>query len=523
MGREEKMGVSPQRSPKKVRASSGNGASAGGGSSFGTNRFSEARAAPWERWGDLLPLPLPGDHGYSGDVGGLNSRRARQRVAKRRKLLEGERESVRSLNRLAGFMDESAWPSTPLNFAQRSALWNVHEAHSTRAPPPEAESPQAALRQLLRKKVPSVYDDGGGPGLLVGYERSKVSLPRGQRKPVDLTGLLPQREKEQLQDFRSHMLLSPEEMAAELEKGLDGCCYLDPVLQANKKAYHQFIAGLIECELLGFTITPKVQIGAFFVSKKNQKQRLVVDARRANRLFRTPPTTALGSVDCWSRLEVEQPNRLFIAQEDVKDYFYRLGISKELGEYFSLPAIDLHALQQELPDLPPELADQHDAPIYPHLQVLPMGFSWSFHLAHEAHLELCRRCIPRAPPLIDRRVAPKLGTGREVTGTAVMIYADNANHLGIERDAVAEDQKVLLDALHEHGLDTHDLLDPCSLAESLRVRIEGVAGKVTPTPSTMDHRRGAPGGGGSYDGTRSLASWFDGGPSPFICVHTEVL
>ncbi|CAK9105137.1 unnamed protein product [Durusdinium trenchii] len=367
------------------------------------------------------------------------------RVAKRRKLLEGERESVRSLNRLAGFMDESAWPSTPLNFAQRSALWNVHEAHSTRAPPPEAESPQAALRQLLRKKVPSVYDDGGGPGLLVGYERSKVSLPRGQRKPVDLAGLLPQREKEQLQDFRSHMLLSPEEMAAELEKGLDGCCYLDPVLQANKKAYHQFIAGLIECELLGFTITPKVQIGAFFVSKKNQKQRLVVDARRANRLFRTPPTTALGSVDCWSRLEVEQPNRLFIAQEDVKDYFYRLGISKELGEYFSLPAIDLHALQQELPDLPPELADQHDAPIYPHLQVLPMGFSWSFHLAHEAHLELCRRCIPRAPPLIDRRVAPKLGTGREVTGTAVMIYADNANHLGIERDAVAEDQKPLVE------------------------------------------------------------------------------
>lgn len=31
---------------------------------------------------------------------------------------------------------------------------------------------------------------------------------------------------------------------------------------------------------------------------------------------------------------------LFVAQEDVKDFFYRLQIDKELGEYFSLPPVD---------------------------------------------------------------------------------------------------------------------------------------------------------------------------------------
>ena len=67
------------------------------------------------------------------------------------------------------------------------------------------------------------------------------------------------------------------------------------------------------------------------MTKKNNKQRLIIDARRTNILFRTPPSTLLGSVDTWTRLEVPRDADVFIAQEDVKDYFYRLGISFSRG------------------------------------------------------------------------------------------------------------------------------------------------------------------------------------------------
>lgn len=146
---------------------------------------------------------------------------------------------------------------------------------------------------------------------MVSFVRSKVSLPKGQHDPVSLLGVLPALERSQLMNFESEMLLSEEERAAVLEKGLEGDMYLDPVLSNNTQAYHGFIADLFSCNILGFTSRPKMQVGAFFVSKKNGKQRLVIDARRANRLFRTPPSTCLGSVDCYGRLEVEPGSNSF--------------------------------------------------------------------------------------------------------------------------------------------------------------------------------------------------------------------
>ncbi|CAE7886307.1 unnamed protein product, partial [Symbiodinium necroappetens] len=61
------------------------------------------------------------------------------------------------------------------------------------------------------------------------------------------------------------------------------------------------------------------------------------------------------SVESWGRLEVGSGEDVFVAQEDVRDFFYRLGISKDLGEYFSLPAVDPGHLQKVLGYLPLEL------------------------------------------------------------------------------------------------------------------------------------------------------------------------
>ena len=48
------------------------------------------------------------------------------------------------------------------------------------------------------------------------------------------------------------MLLTPEEAGAVLEVGLEGDCYVDPLLSHNPIKYHEFISDLIDCNLLYF-------------------------------------------------------------------------------------------------------------------------------------------------------------------------------------------------------------------------------------------------------------------------------
>lgn len=110
------------------------------------------------------------------------------------------------------------------------------------------------------------------------------------------------------------------------------------------------------------------------------------------------------------------------------------GISKELGEFFSLPSIDAKGLQDILGFVPPavdNLLQNHVGPIYPRMAVVPMGFSWAFHLAHEAHVEVARRCLGRTALLRDKEPFARLGPSLGESRTSLLIYADNANHVGI--------------------------------------------------------------------------------------------
>ena len=117
-------------------------------------------------------------------------------------------------------------------------------------------------------------------------------------------------------------------------------------------------------------------------------------------------------MDSWARVEISEDDQMFISQEDVKDFFYRLGIGQDLGEHFSLPPINPKLLQDELGSIPADVAKlvaEGANEIYPYMCVLPMGFSLAFHLAHEAHAELGRRTLPQVAQVRDREPAPLLG------------------------------------------------------------------------------------------------------------------
>eukprot|EP00975_Prorocentrum_lima_P000516 101238-Prorocentrum_lima.AAC.1 len=63
--------------------------------------------------------------------------------------------------------------------------------------------------------------------------------------------------------------------------------YFDRKLEHNQKAYQGLVRRLQAAGLVGFTQNPLSHVGLFFVWKSGrQKQRLIIDARPANRLFK---------------------------------------------------------------------------------------------------------------------------------------------------------------------------------------------------------------------------------------------
>ena len=72
--------------------------------------------------------------------------------------------------------------------------------------------------------------------------------------------------------------------------------------------------------------------------------------------------------------------------------------------------------------------------IAPRFRVLPIGFSWAFHLVHVVHEERATRSLPGAPFIRDRQPLPDL-----TKATAILVYADNCDHIGL--DQVMVDKK----------------------------------------------------------------------------------
>jgi hypothetical protein len=65
-------------------------------------------------------------------------------------------------------------------------------------------------------------------------------------------------------------------------------CYTDEVLRRDPEAMKTFLVSLANCGVLTASCNPKGRVTLFFVKKKNGKQRLVLDCRVVNAIFRRP-------------------------------------------------------------------------------------------------------------------------------------------------------------------------------------------------------------------------------------------
>lgn len=98
--------------------------------------------------------------------------------------------------------------------------------------------------------------------------------------------------------------------------------------------------------MIDLTAKPKDLISPFFVQKKSGKLRLVLDCRGTNRRFQSPPPMALSAGATWGSVRVPRGQSLYIAQSDIRDYFYGLELPAPLQDLFCLPAILGHLLKE---------------------------------------------------------------------------------------------------------------------------------------------------------------------------------
>ena len=246
---------------------------------------------------------------------------------------------------------------------------------------------------------------------------------------------------------------------------------------------------------------------------------MILDCRTCNKFFRRPPRTLLGSIEALSRLRLASSrdescglsgnssqsigssgtadldgvslseaedylDSAFIAQDDVKDFFFRIGVEDDLSEWFGLPEVSIEDLCRvyisdglEIPD---EIAALRGTPgsVHPALVVLPMGWSWSFHLAQCVHEHLASVALPKADRLVDRRPVPDLATGR----SCLMLCADNGNHLALNQRVCEASRAKLTKVLNEHNLATHETVHATSRATTLGVHFDGQIDLVRATP-----------------------------------------
>jgi len=489
---------------------------------------------PSQRWGDLLPLPIPCVPERTATTG---SRTFRRRMMRERRLLVATSESVLALNRLAGFSCEADYPAFPGTKPQHIALKRIQAMHRKREWPLHGGiSPRASLDWTLRKSA-TAYQDAEAAGSLVSYESGSVSLPRDQSTGADILDALDAETRATILDFRACLLKSPEEISQLYDDTSSfGTSYHDPAFD-DPGAWARYVREMFDCGLIHLTDSVSVINGVFFVLKKSvpgkpRRLRMILDCRNANLLFRHPPRTVLGSVESLGRVRIpgrkptetderpqsfeasaDLPNTtrpadfhgkheinndddtisvddllqcLFMSQDDVQDFFYRLSLESvpELAKYFGLPLVDCEILARlyeadGLP-VPAEIQRWRETTRFAHpcMSALSMGWSWAFHLAQCVHEEVGRRSVPEAEHLVDRKPAPEMRHDR----ACLMLYADNGNHLSLSGKVCEASRRKLAGALEILNLKTHETVAATTEATTLGVKFDGFIGNITATP-----------------------------------------
>ena len=376
-----------------------------------------------DRWRELFPLPMTQQPETS--TGRPDSESSRRRRAKVRLKVEESNSIMGCLNEMYG-PPVPKGHSLPETEAQRVSHHAVFKQLARLKRPQTRCKMREAIQELLH--TPISYSGDENMSTVRPYERCLVSLPECGSAPVPLHEVLDAEGRDLLKGSFDGMLLDDEEWGEIIEHETPIKPYMDTALQNDPGKYGQFVKDLWEKGMLRFTSEPKDLVTPFFVAKKNGKLRFILDCRGVNRRFRPPPALALAAGSSWSQVSVPKGNKMYVAQSDIKDYFYSLELPPDLQSMFCLPPLPSSVVQdwsrslQGLPSSP-------SGWVWPMLQVVPMGWSWAMYFAQRVHQHLCLEAtgLSMSQVLVEGRPAPDLTK----EGVVLIPYADNLNLAGL--------------------------------------------------------------------------------------------
>ena len=427
---------------------------------------------------ELFPLPqcseVPRHAGLS-----ISARRRRARV----------RQHVEQTNSIIQVLNEMYLPSRAGDFsssgcctaAQAAAQHEIYKAVAMTRPPSTVLSEREAVQELLHTGL--AYDGGEVTTTVRPYERDLVSIPSCGHHAVRLDEVLDEGGRDIVKDPSRCMLWDADEWGEIVERQEHFSTYMDTKLKNDPVEYCSFVKDLYDSGMVEFTSKPQDLVTPFFVTKKNGRLRLVLDCRGVNRRFRPPPQLAMGSGASWAQLSVPKGSSLYVAQSDIKDYFYSLQLPEELRPLFSLPAVPAETLHRWQVPRSSWNGDEQGGWVFPMLRVVPMGWSWAMYVAHRAHQHqaLIGSGLDVSRVLVDNQPAPDLSSGEPV----LLPYADNLNVAGLDASRVQVVKDAAVRRLREVGFLVHEEMDACDEAQSLGFYINGREGYVAPVPDRL--------------------------------------
>ena len=290
--------------------------------------------------GQVFPIPpLPGPPPlYTGP-----GKKGKLRCRRRREIWSDAAEAVDALTMLYGV----SFQNLPVD-----TMYPVGEMHSSihdrimrriaRRRPEHVPKPSAAARQLLGSRL----DYMGDGSTVEPYDESRVSLPGAGHKAVPLESVLDSSTWDQLNQTT---MLADADVVEYRRTNEPVTTYCDVLINSSEECRLAFMKRLYEGGLLGFSRNPIERVAPFFVKKKKKsRQRLVLDCRKTNQLFRKPPQPDLGAAEVYKSLQCPPDQQVYIAEADIQNCFYEVGIDAWLSQYFCFQDVPASWAREEL-------------------------------------------------------------------------------------------------------------------------------------------------------------------------------
>ena len=365
-------------------------------------RLQQAGAVFGQR--DALPLHAEGFLELTKSKDFNVSRKVKRRAEARSHADQWCADVARSLNEMGGHQCKDTVVCSSSRFRPRVhdlGMANVRASVERWGRPPVDLTCQGAFNEL---RANHSYE--GAPVAVAPMDMGLLSLG-GAGVPADLVQLLRDGRSE-VRGFVKDFLLPKDQ--AEGRLGLEGVPrrpYSDPLLHRPRE-YERLLAVMSSKGMIEYSLDVVETCGLFSVWKKNGRQRLIIDARRANCWFKDPPKTRLSSGDSFARLFAAADLTVELGQTDIQDAFYQLAMPVELRPYFGLAPVRAGRVGVSVTVEGSQVSPS--TLIYPRLCVLAMGWTHALNWCQRVLEDISSRVpgLGVESRIQDRRPPPSL-------------------------------------------------------------------------------------------------------------------